>query len=339
MEKYHFIFSLPGTSEFEEFMDFPSTIYPKESPRFILGNDPVSTDLKGCYVLKKGEKAVGRFAIYDNQELKYNGKSCAAIGSFECINDISVAQKLIDFATDLALQMGKTFLIGPMEGSTWNNYRFSDINDVANFFMEPFHHEYYPDLFRKCGFEILAKYFSNLDQELPALKDKVQAFEKKYTPTGFHLRTLNMTDLEQDLGRIADFSNDAFSDNFLFTPIKREEFVKKYSAYTSYMDPHLILLVEDSDNQLQALIFTVPDHMDPEGKTLIVKTLARKKNSPFKGIGTYLGSKVYEIARNAGYNKVIHALMIEDNNSVSVSKNFTGSTYKTYTLFCKKITA
>jgi hypothetical protein len=68
-----------------------------------------------------------------------------------------------------------------------------------------------------------------------------------------------------------------------------------------------------------------------------VKSLARRPDSPFRGIGSFLSDKTYEVVERQGYKKVIHAFMITENRSVEMSKGFAGNVYKTYTLFGMKL--
>lgn len=334
MSNYTFTYCSPDSPDFVE---FPKELYPTGSPRFIHGHEPTSTYLKGCYLLKDEAKTLGRFALYDNPLLEIEGKPCATVGSFECVKDEKIARILLNQASELAKQMGKAFLIGPMEGSTWNDYRFSDSNSERNFFMEPFHHAYYSDLFTSAGFNTLAKYVTFIDEVLPDFEGDIKFLEERFRNIGFKLRNLDMDHLEEDLYKMAVFSNHVFKDNKLFTPINSSDFIDKYRSKVKYLDPELILILENTNNEVEAILFAIPDHLDPENKTLIVKSLARRKDSPFKGVSAFLGVELYQIARKKGYERVIHAFMNDENSSVVVSKRFTGRLYKSYSLFYKTL--
>lgn len=333
MSKLTVIKILPGEPGFQDFLDFPSMIYDKDSPRFVLGNDPVRQHLEGCYIVQQGERNVARFAIYQNPELKLNGQHVFTFGSFECIHDQSVANFVFDRIVDRVKTLGGTKLVGPMEGSTWNNYRFSESNAHPNFFMEPFHHEYYVDMVRNYGFESLLKYTSNLDTKLEYDEFRIKAYEKELLEQGAKLRSINMQDLANDLYRIAEFSNESYKNNTLFTPIDPEDFVAKYIQLKQLFNPELIWIVEDKDGVILAVSFSIRDYNDPTGETIVIKSLARRPNAPFKGIGAYLADKTYEIAVQQGCKRIIHAFMIVDNFSVQLSNDFTGKSYKSYSLF------
>lgn len=329
--------SLPKQAGFEEFMNFPRLIYPAGSPRFILGHDPVEQYLEGCYLIKSGEQPVARFALYNNPELRIDESHAVSFGSFECIDDQQVALFVVRTITKLAEDIGVSTVIGPMEGSTWNSYRFSDSNALPNFFMEPFHHDYYGTLLEKCGFSPLYNYVSNLDTALNYNPERIIEYEAYLTNQGARLRTLNTDILESELKRIGEFSNDAFRKNELFTHLDPELFSAKYISLSNYFDPALILILEDSAGCIQGISFSIKDYSDSKGETLIIKSLARRPNAPFRGLGGYLTEKTYEAAVQLGYKRVIHAFMITDNHSVKMSQDYTGQNFKTYTLYGKEI--
>lgn len=328
---------MPGDENHPLFTDLVDQLYEKGSQRDRLGNDPNETYLEGCYTLIKNGKALGRFAYYENPDLSYQDQKTACIGSFECINDLEVCEALIAHAKQLALVGGNEQLIGPMEGSTWNNYRFSVHNEHPNFFMEPYHQDYYGGLFEACGFETIASYYSNIDANLTFDAAQISAYEKHFLDTGARLRKIDLSDLENELHKIARFSNEAFKHNFLFTPIDENDFVRKYIRLKDYFNPELIWIVEDEFGEIHAISFSIEDYTKSAGNTVIIKSLARKKDSPFRGIGEYLGTKTVQIATEAGYDGIIHALMIKNKDSIRLSENHAGTDYKSYSLYGMKL--
>jgi len=334
MPDYRIIETLPESENYHHFNDLPKSLYPENSQRFILGHDPVpGDDLHICLVLLEGNRAIARCAIYTKPRLEFEEKRACTIGSFECINDVIAAQQLLSEATLRAKSLEFEFVIGPMEGSTWNNYRFSDHNNHSNFFMEPFHHDYYGNLWVESGFAPIARYISNLDSQVNFDDERIATWEQKFKDDGAIFRSIDLENLDSDLRKLAAFNNEAFKDNLLFTPIAENDFVTKYSQLKQYFDPELIWIVEDENAGIQAISFSIPDYLDPTGKTLIIKSLARKKDTKFRGIGSYLAGKTYQIAAKRNFEKVIHALMIHDNHSVNISNNFEGDHYKSYTLY------
>lgn len=337
MQGYKIIKTQLKDINYKLFEDIPKKLYKKDSQRFVLGFEPVETHLEACYVLLKDKEPVGRFSFYENSELKYKDKPAASIGSYECINDAEASKALLNYAISLAKSKNYKWLLGPMEGSTWNNYRFSNQNDYQNFFLEPYHHLYYNNQFVDNGFSVISKYFSNLDTALLFDEKKNIDLGKYFIEKGLVLRSLDVDNFEEDLFKIGELSNKAFSANFLYTPIKVDEFVKKYKNLGNLFSPKLIWIAEDQQGDIQAFIFAVEDYNDTSGKTVIIKSVARLKSSIFKGIGSYLSGKVIQLSKKMGYTRIIHAFMIADNNSVQMSEEYVVNTFKHYALYGKKI--
>lgn len=333
MNDYRFIKTLPEDDNFGEFKRLPKSLYPENSFRFKLGNDPVANHLEGCYLMYKNDVAVGRFAFYKNPNLKYESKLAACIGSYECEDDDKSARELLNYAKHLAKENNYTQIIGPMEGSTWENYRFSNHNDHPNFFMEPYHHVYYNQHFVDAGFSSISSYLSNLDLKMTYDEERLNKHEERFKSQGAVFRTIDMDNLEEDITKIAEFSISAFSNNFLYSPATVEDFSKKFMKISSLFDPRMILLVENAEGVIQGLCFSIKDYFDPTGKTLVVKSIARLNDSPFKGVGAFLGGKTTQAAAEAGYKRLIHAFFLEDNASRRISESNSGDDFKSYALY------
>ena len=96
------------------------------------------------------------------------------MGGYECIDDMETSQMLLDVAKRKAKELDGKYLIGPMNGSTWQNYRFTVNNDQPSFFLEHIHQPYYPNQFIKAGFSLLSKYNSFLDPEIKLKPNKIR---------------------------------------------------------------------------------------------------------------------------------------------------------------------
>ena len=322
---------MPGQANYSMFEKLPELLGLNDSL------EGVSNEyLHSCHVMVRDNFPVGRFAIYRNDDLLYKGMKAICIGAYHCIDDDFLAKKLLNYASNICKDLGYEFIIGPMNGSTWNKYRFADKESINSFFLDVQNPAYYNRQFGLLGFETIAKYFSNLDDDLNFDKESLISFEKYFAKRGANIRNISLVDFENELVRIADFSNLAFSENFLFTPIDREKFVQQYLKLRQIMNPKFIWIVEDSNKEIQSIFFAINDITDKEGKTLIIKSIAVRKNSPYKGIATYLARRLNQIASEMGYEKIIHALMIKDNLSMNASKKF-GHELRSYSLYGKQL--
>lgn len=327
----------PGEENYELFEQVVVNLYEESSPRFKFGNEPVSKSLLKCYVILNEGMAVGRLAFYANEQLKYNGEKAAAIGSYECVDHTDTSMELLNYAKNIAVENGCTWLIGPMEGSTWNNYRFSLHNDERNFFLEPFHYIYYNEQFKNAGFEPIAEFYSALDRHLDFDSENHLANQKIFEEQELIFRNLNKDDLSNELKKIGQFSIESFAHNFLYTPITTSEFLEKYNKIEPLIDPELVWLAEDNKGSLVGLAFSIKDFSDVSGKTIIIKSLARKRNSAYSGLGRHLSELIINSAVKLGYENIIHAFMKSDNASLRISKDQDSKSYKKYALYGMKL--
>lgn len=322
----------PNQKDFNIFLQVQEQLYTKEENIFKIKNNPVVNHLECCYVLTDNDIPKARFAFYNNPDLRYKDKKACCIGSYECAEDKNISRKIIEFAIKKAKDLGFEYLIAPMEGSTWDNYRFSLHNRETNFFPEPYHHSYYNEQFEQIGFEQIAHYYSNIDSDLSYSDKFIFETEELIKSQGGIIRTIDLQNIEQDLYKIGKFSIEQFKNNFLYTPISPEYFVEKYLKIKSLIVPEFVQIIE-KDSEIHALVFSLPDYADKTGKTLIGKSVVRRDDSPFKNIGAYFASNMNKNAVKMSFTKVIHAMIISFNSSRKLSEKFKGEYYKEYVLW------
>lgn len=328
--------TFPGQREHEKFDELVDRLYPEDSYRMLLGFDPIPDFLEGCYSIISNDAVVARFTLYQTPDLVYKSKRALSIGSYECVEDEMIATYTLNTAASIAGELGAEVLIGPMEGATWNNYRFTeDFDQHPPFFMEPIHKSYYPDQFLSNEFEKIAHYTSNIDRNLAYSSKELEALEKEFHQQGFKLRTISMNDFTEELEKIAQFCDAAFKDNFLFTPIRKETFIEKYRSQRDKINPLFTLIAENNAGEMAGIFFPIHDYMDPSGKRFILKTMARRKDIGFPKMVRFLGQKTIKTAIELGYEEVIHAFVHDTNVSRKISAEFRGQPYKTHALYAR----
>ncbi|MEO5644264.1 MAG: hypothetical protein ABIQ40_04805 [Bacteroidia bacterium] len=327
----------PGEEDFHLFENFPKEIYPAGSIRFKLPESLNTEYLESCYLLLADGKPKARAGLYVNPYLKFENKKSFCIGNFESINDPEISEALINRISSQAKQAGAEFLIGPMNGSTWDNYRFSTQHDHPNFFLEPYHHLYYNALFTLAGFKPIANYFSSLDTQLHFGLPNVIERGKQLHESGVTLRNINLDDFENELKRLFEFNELAFHTNFLYTTISWETFNRKYAETKKVIDPEFVIIAEDENKNIIGFFFCVNDLFNTAEKSLIIKSIARHPDEKWSGLGHVIGDEIIKRASEKGYKSVIHAFVSAHGTSVKISKNYLGEIYKNYTLYGKEI--
>jgi hypothetical protein len=331
----------PGAFDFEEklaqFESVLTRVYAADSPR-LKQKDRISlTHLKSCFIAKIKGQSVGRCSLYVNPDMLLENQTTACIGHYECINEPVVAQKLIASANAQAFLHQADQLIGPMNGSTWDAYRFSTHNDQPCFTSEPYNHLYYNEQFLAANFAKLAGYTSHLGGVDLFDHPEIVKREAELIAAGVKFRSVDIEHFEQELKRLYPFIQKAFETNFLYTPIAWEGFKSRYLEARPLLDKDFALIAEDSDNNLIGFLFAYIDYNNPASRHIIAKTLARLPSKQWAGLGYILSNLLTRHARQRNFKGIIHAYMIEDATSKGNSAAFGGGVYKSYALYNKPI--
>lgn len=192
------------------------------------------------------------------------GKPVGTIGFFEARLEPSdrargAVRELLHRACRQLREEGAGEIYGPLDGDTWQRYRFAlGPYDTRPFLMEPYQPAEYPALWEQAGFEGVRDYYSKRVDDLPTV---VRALESKYEScraAGYRFDRLYRAKYETDLRRLYDLSTRIFADNFLFSEISWEHFAAQYLPFESLIDPELIFFARYGDEDV-GFIFSVPD--------------------------------------------------------------------------------
>ncbi len=327
---------LPGDPLFYLYEQFPAKIYPAESIRLKQAQKQPGNFLEACYLYLEGEEVKCRASLYHNPLLTYEHKKSRCIGNYEAVEDDKYGLALLQQIEADAKASGSEYLIGPMNGSTWENYRFSTDHNHPNFFLEPWHPLYYNRHFLKAGFHVIGKYFSSMAHLEPVPEDfhqRKSAFEAK----GITFRAIDPHHFDSELEKLYTLNTLAFQNNFLYTPITLEEFKNKYRPIQQIIQPELIMMAEDRNGNLMGYLFSIEDFYYPAEKRLIIKTAARHPDQQWRGLAHALYNIVSETAKEKQFQSVIHAFLYEEGSSLGITKNFNGERFKHYALYGKAL--
>ena len=267
------------------------------------------------------------------------GERVGVIGGFAATS-IEAARRVLSFAEAELKRRGCTVAVGPMDGYTWRRYRFvTDPGTEPPFFMEPTNPAEWPAWWRTAGFEPLAEYYSSATDDLATRDPRLDGAAARMSAAGISIRPLDPAQFEEDLARIYDVSVVSFQENYLYTPLPREDFFTQYRAIQARVKTELVLLAEQGGKPV-GYVFAVPDYAQAQRgepvTTVIVKTLAVLPARANAGLGALLLGRVHEAAQSLGFTRAIHALMHETNKSRNLSARY-AHTIRRYTLFSKRI--
>lgn len=286
-------------------------------------------------IRNRANEVVAQCSLWWHNVPPYPQHKLGVIGNYAASDEQAAAELLEQACTRLAAQ-GCTIAVGPMNGNTWQPYRFvTERGNERPFFLEPNNPDAWPRQFVARGFAPMAEYYSTLTTDLTVRDERMKSIAQRMTSQDITLRTLRPQDFGAELGRIYEVSALAFRHNFLFTTICEAEFVAQYEPLKSYVQPELVLLAEQQQ-KLVGYLFAVPNALQAVIDTFVIKTVAVLPEQQWAGLGSLLVARCHEIGASLGYKKAIHALMHEANSSRSISGHY-AQPIRRYTLFAKEL--
>ena len=275
---------------------------------------------------------------------RYQNFKTACIGNYYA-QTLDASQQILNAAQTILRQHNAQYVIAPMDGNTWHNYRLtSQIQSPPQtepaFFLETLTPPEWNHYFQVAQFQCIANYASTCNTELDYVENAAPEWQKRFaSDPAYQLKNLDLEHIDSQLEELYTLSIQGFQNNFLYTDISLAEFKALYQPVLPLVVPKLVQMAYVR-GQLAGFAFAVPDYAQKQRNqtvdTLILKTFVRHPDATFKGLGTYLMWNTYQIARAHGYKRVITAFMHEDNASLHLSLK-TGQIIRKYALYGKQL--
>ncbi|MFN0130381.1 MAG: GNAT family N-acetyltransferase [Verrucomicrobiales bacterium] len=270
---------------------------------------------------------------------RVDGRRPGFIGHFTSGSETAAAALLRDACRRLAADRCE-LAIGPVDGSTWGNYRFVTASSgEPPFLFEPDHPPEWPAFFVDAGFWPLARYYSTATEKLDVANPKGDRAATRLLAGGCRIRTLESSRLTQELEAVHGVILAAFAGALLYQPMPRDAFVAEQTRIGPLLRPDLVLVAE-RQGSVVGFLFAIPDHRQAaQAKpidTVIIKTLAVLPGRENAGLGVWLVRQLHRSAKALGFRRVIHALMHESNYSLNIHREST-RWLREYTLFARTL--
>jgi GNAT superfamily N-acetyltransferase len=356
-------------SELKEFIELPYTLY--RDNRFWV--PPLRIAVKELldrkkhpfysnadaefFVARRDGRVVGRVAaIFDRAYNRFHEEAAGFFGFFECVNDLDVAEALLAQARSWVLVRGAKFLRGPVSPST--NYECGmliDGFDRSPMVMMPYNPPYYPELMDRVGLmkaKDLLGYASNaftID-----MKKIARVADRVLKTNGVRVRPINMKDFEAEVERVWEVYSRAWSRNWGFVPMSREEFQAMGKEMKPIVKPELVLIGE-VEGQVVGFALALPDvnyALKPAGGSLLptgllkilyyqrliksVRVLALGVDERYRaaGLGAAFYATLVQNARKLGFGDCEMSWILEDNTLMNRALEVMGARrYKTYRIY------
>jgi len=271
----------------------------------------------GCrhrhFAAVRGEEVIGHVSAFVNPDmLDRGGEPVACLGFFECVEEHPVAEELLGAAVEwLRRGWGAGRVWGPINFDIWGGYRFKRRGfEHGTFLGEPFNKPYYPACFERSGFTVRKKW-SSTEIGRRALEGVIAKTEERYRKAvnaGYRFRCFDGSDRE-DLRALYALVTRSYGGFLGFTAIEPGEFERVFGGPLQAMDPRFVTLVHDPSGAIVGFNIAFPDTDRVVSHTMgVAPEEVRKRH----GLGSALACNTARTALDAGFEKVLIALVAQD---------------------------
>ena len=199
------------------------------------------------FLAKKNKEIVGRICgVVNYNHVDFHNEKAGFFGFFECIDDFDVAKLLLDTVRKWLKSKGMEIMRGPVNFSTNDEVGFLlEGFESPPVFMMTYNPKYYLDLVERYGMQkakdLYAWYF---DKSFKPSEKIIRIAEKIEKKENLKVRTVDLKDFENEIKRIKQIYNSAWSRNWGFVPMTDEEFDHLCKNLKQIIDPQMVFIAE-----------------------------------------------------------------------------------------------
>jgi hypothetical protein len=215
------------------------------------------------FLAYRDRNVAGRIcAMVDYNYIEFWGEKTGYFGFFECDNDPEAARALFEEVRKFQADKGMSAYIGPLNPSTNDECGML----IEGYFSPPvimmtYNFEYYHDLVKAAGLEkakdLYAHYFDMKDARLDYLERMAAIVRQRVKD--IKIRPANLKDFDNEVKRIREVYNDAWSQNWGAVPMTDAEFILLAQNLKPGVVPELLVIVE-IDNLPAGVSLALPDY-------------------------------------------------------------------------------
>lgn len=283
-----------------------------------------------CFMHYDGSEASARIAAMVTDQ-RQHGRRIGMLGLYEAApkSDAGAIQRMLLTACEYLKDNGCAVAIGPLNGSTWFDYRLSVPGGGKAFLGDVQTPDEYLGQWLQAGFTPEAHYLSTVTENLKA--PSTLRFDRRMADRGVTVEGVGTENFFDVLPEIHALCVEAFVHNPFFQPIDLSTFRSLYAPLEHIIDPNWALIARDDQGRALGFALSFPDLLDARRRSLVVKTVAARSNSTANGVGAWLTNLLHQRAFDAGFDRIYHALMHESNPSTRVHAR-SSRTYRQYVL-------
>ncbi|MCK4452880.1 N-acetyltransferase [candidate division WOR-3 bacterium] len=269
------VISVKTEKELKTFVNYPYQLY-KENRYWI---PPLKQDVyhlfdknknpfwehaeREMFLAYRNKNIAGRIcAIVDYNYIEFWNEKTGYFGFFECDDDEDAARAMFDHVRLFHKDKGMTKFIGPVNPSTNDECGLL----IEGFYSPPFimmlhNYEYYSQLCEKAGLikakDLNAFYVDSKDAPLEYLERLCSIVRRRIQD--IKVRPVNLNDFANEVKKIKEVYNDAWSRNWGFVPVTDAEFDALAKKLKPLVIPELVTIIE-IDNVPVAISLTLPNY-------------------------------------------------------------------------------
>ncbi len=362
--------AIGGKSGLNEFVELPWSIYRGDrywvpqlriTTRELLdrGKHPFYANAEAeFFVARRDGRPVGRIAaILDRGHNRFHGENAGFFGFFESVDDAEVAQALLKTAREWVSAHGAEFIRGPVNPSmNYESGMLVEGFDSSPMVMMTYNPRYYPRLMEQAGLQKVKDLYAFVNSadgvDLGKIGRVAGRALQRHSVT---IRPIDLKDFDGEVGRVFDVYNSAWTRNWGFVPMTREEFFLMGKEMKQIIEPEMVLIGE-TRGRIIGFALALPDvnvalkpangSLFPTGllkilyyrtKIRAVRVVALGVVEEFRATGVAAGfyAELVRRARESGYDQECEmSWILEDNVLMTRSLELMGARRtKTYRLY------
>lgn len=277
----HRVISVSSVRQMKDFLKVPFIIY-RNDPNWVA---PITSEVRRIlddklnpyfvnaklrlFVCYKDNDTSSRAAVIINwlHQKKFGVKS-AFFGFFESINDLDAVRCLFNEAEKYCRSEGVELLEGPFNPNHYSELGLqADKFGTPPTFFQPYNPDYYKNLLEETGFHISSRFQTRKNENIDEyVLDRYGNQTTSLESRNYTIRSFLARDFEEELERFREVNNDAFSSNWHFLPLSREEYLFSAKYLSLVTRPDLVKIVEHQGKPV-AILHCVLD-INPALKTM-----------------------------------------------------------------------
>ena len=319
------------------------------------------------WIAKRGDRTVGRISAQkDPLVATQRGPEEGHFGMIAAEDDPEVFQALTEAAENWLRAKGATVVFGPFNlNINEETGLLIEGRDTVPMMMMGHDHGYVNTQLGALGYDKvrdLNAFVWKVGEDLPPM---LKGFGERAPASGMVVRPINMKDYREEVRRLSDIFNDAWSENWGFIPMSEDEVEHMANQLKPLIVPDLVWFVE-MDGEPAAFLVCLPNineaiadlngRLLPFGwakllwrlkvkglKSARVPLLGVRKKYTGKMLGSFMvGSIMYNMYREVekrGIETLEMSWVLDDNGPMNrLAQQMGGRHYKTYRVYQKSLT-